>query len=222
MSDTSFMKKLGLVFVLLFAAFYLWQTPGLVTGKLGKAEIDQYIGAADKQLSFPDPGAKVRILTRVRAWAEADDGKPFYMLNLMRHYPELKRFPGSPNVQMTPKEANAYYEKAATSLLVPNAGSLPFGTDIHDKALITIDGDPTNDNWSRLLLVRYPNRRAFLQLLASPDYAPLEPYKMMALEVLLVPTTGDVVAPDLRLALGAVLLITFLLVGWLRSSRRRA
>lgn len=218
MNNKTFMTRLGAAFALIFVAFYLWQTPGWLTGKLTPAEIDRHLATADK-LTFPD-GTKERILKRVRAWAEADDGKPFYMLNLMRHYPQLKPMPGVPELDMTPQEANAYYEAEATKLLVPNGGSLPYGSDIHDQALIPIGTDAAFDNWSRVLVVRYPSRRAFLELLSDPRYAPLEPYKMMALEVLLVPTAGDVVAPDLRLALGATLLLIFLAVGWRRAARR--
>jgi hypothetical protein len=222
MNHSSFMIRVGAVFVLLFAAVYLWQTPGLVTGKLQAAEIDQYVGAAEKNLEIPDPATKQRVLERLRAWAQADDGKPFYMLNLMRHYPKLVEPPGAPLLNMTPQEANQYYEDEATKLLVPNGGSLPYGSDIRFKeALIPIGTDPAFDHWSRILLVRYPNRRAFLQLVADPRYAPLEPYKLRALEVLLVPTDGDLVLPDLRLAVGGVLLLSFLGLGWYRSAHIR-
>src|SRR5215213_6933045 len=46
---------------------------------------------------------------RLRAWAEADDGKPVYMLNLMRYYDELRPFPGAPDFQGSPEESNTLY-----------------------------------------------------------------------------------------------------------------
>ena len=42
---------------------------------------------------------------------------------------------------------------------------------------------------------RFPSRRAFLSLLADPAYGPVEPYKKMALELVLVPVSGEVVLP---------------------------
>jgi hypothetical protein len=63
-------------------------------------------------------------------------------------------------------------------------------------------------------MVRYPNRRAFLSLVADPAYAPFVPYKFMALEIVLVPVSGEVRVPDLRLVVGGGLLILFLTVGW--------
>ena len=51
-------------------------------------------------------------------------------------------------------------------------------------------------------MVRYPSRRTFLELLSHPSYAPLEPYKFMALEIDLVPVSGDKVIPDMRWLVG--------------------
>ena len=78
---------------------------------------------------------------------------------------------------------------------------------------------PALDDWSRVAVVRYPSRRAFLSLLADPAYAPYEPYKFMALEIALVPISGDVVIPDLRWIVGGILTVLFLLVGWIRTAR---
>ncbi|MBA5639344.1 hypothetical protein H3H37_19975 [Duganella sp. LX20W] len=223
MRNSAFMARFGAALGLVFVAVYLWQTPGIITGKLAKPEIDTYLAAADKNLEMPDPALKQRVMQRLRAWAEADDGKPFYMLNLMRHFPKLVEPQGAAPLNMTPQAANTYYEDQAFKLLLPNAGSAPYGSDIRFKdALIPIGTDASFDHWSRMLLVRYPNRRAFLQLVSDPRYAPLEPYKLRALEVLLVPTDGDLVLPDLRLATGAVLLLAFLGMGWYRSARQSA
>jgi hypothetical protein len=47
----------------------------------------------------------------------------------------------------------------------------------------------------------------------------MEPYKYMALEIDLVPVSGDMVVPDLRLIIGGSLLILFLGVNLLRAAR---
>ena len=215
-----FLIKLGLAFVAVFATMYLWQNPGLVTGKLSTTEIDQYLGQAGKQVPFP-PGRKEPILKAVRAWAEADDGKAFYMLNVMRFYDAVKKIPGAPEFQGTPVEANAYYEAKATALLVPQAGSAPFMANTQGRNVISSDSDaPELDNWSRILLVRYPNRRAFLQLIADPRYAPLERFKAMALEFLLIPVPDVMVLPDPHTILGLALLFIFVAVGWMRAARK--
>ena len=56
--------------------------------------------------------------SRVRSWAEADDGRPVYMFNLIHFLPQFRTFPGAPEFKETLKEANAYYEK---SIMWPGA-----------------------------------------------------------------------------------------------------
>jgi hypothetical protein len=68
--------------------------------------------------------------------------------------------------------------------------------------------------------VHYPSRRRFLQLLAEPSYAEVEPYKFMALREDLVPISAGRVLPDFRLVVGGSLLAAFLGIGWWRAARR--
>ena len=88
------------------------------------------------------------------------------------------------------------------------------------EAHSNLDGfDPAIDDWSRILVVRYPSRRAFFELLTDPQWLKFAPYKIAALEIALVPASGQVVIPDLRWVLGAVCLIVFLGACWLRATR---
>jgi hypothetical protein len=45
----------------------------------------------------------------------------------------------------------------------------------------------------------------------------MEPYKFIALEIDLVPVSGKMVIPDLRLVAGLGFVIIFLLVGWISA-----
>jgi hypothetical protein len=69
--------------------------------------------------------------------------------------------------------------------------------------------------------VRYPSRRAFFELLSNPQWLKFAPYKIAALELVLVPTSGQVVIPDLRWVMGGACLMVFLGTGWLRATRKR-
>ncbi len=215
MRNDTFMLKLGSVFVLLFAAFCLWQAPGILTGKLTEAEIEQHLVQADKNLHLGS-----RTVQRVRAWALQDDGKPFYMVNLMRYRDKNQPVEGASVYPGTPHETNAHYENIAAPLLIGRGGSLPFGGDTQAPSVFPIGADDAYANTlGRVLVVRYTSRRAFLQLLSDPAYAPVEPFKAMSMEFLLAPTHGETVAPDLRLALGAILLLIFTTLGWMRARR---
>jgi hypothetical protein len=60
-------------------------------------------------------------LLRLRVWAENDDGRPIYMLNLMRHFDQLKSITGGPT-SGTPEEANAHYEETVEPMLLGKGG----------------------------------------------------------------------------------------------------
>ena len=69
--------------------------------------------------------------------------------------------------------------------------------------------------------MRYPSRRAFFELLTDPQWLKFAPYKLAALELALVPASGQVVIPDLRWVIGGACLIVFLVAGWVRAAREK-
>ncbi len=218
MKSSSFMPKLALVLLLLFGGFWAWQTPGSWRGHLTLEEVDFHYQMIEKNLAMPAE-KKAEVLARLRAWALADDGRPVFMLNLMRYYPQLRRFEGAPAFDGTPLESNQYYETSVMPLAFAH-GSYPlFAGMTQGQNLIGHAAEL--DDWSRVIVMRYPSRRAVLELFADPAYAPFEPYKMMALQVVLTPTYGGIVVPELRWMVGGALLILFMAIGWLRAAIRR-
>lgn len=205
----------GTILAKLFTAFCFWHSPR--RRKLTREEIDHYMAIIEKLPARAAEGIQA-FTSRIRPWAEADDGKPVFMLNLIRFYPQLHTFTGAPEFKGTPEEANAYYEKSITPLWLSHAAYPVFAGASQAKNLINIH--PEKD-WGRVVVCRYPSRRAFLKLLSDPSYAPMEPYKFIALEIDLVPVSGEIVVPDLRLIIGGSLLVLFLAVNWLRAARRR-
>ncbi|MGN6167711.1 MAG: hypothetical protein ACTHQQ_06020 [Solirubrobacteraceae bacterium] len=203
----------GAALVGVFAGFWRWHSPP--AKKLTRGEIDHYLEIIS---GYPAPRDSSEFIARVRSWAEADDGKPILMLNLLRYFPELRRFPGAANFDGTPEEANAYYEKRLTPLWLRKASyPLAGGTVLGENLIQT---QPMGESWSTAMMVRYPSRRTFLQLLADPTYADLETYKLMALEIDLVPLSSERAIPDLRWIAGGSLLALFLGTGWLRTPPR--
>lgn len=210
--------RLGILFAALFLAFCVWQNPGLVRdNRLSAAEIDAAVRYVDQKLPF-DGADKAQILQALRAWGEADDGQPVYMLNLMRYFDRLHTMPGVAQLSGTPQQANAYYEDRAMALLMKAGGYALYAGNVQGPNIL--EHRAGMDHWSRVLLVRYTSRRAFLKLLTNPAYLPIEPYKMLSLELILAPTTSELIIPDLRFMLGAVLLAVFLLRGWLGARRQ--
>jgi hypothetical protein len=214
-----------IVLAAVLAAVYLgvsyWQSGSQLTA----SELDGYLKALERQLP-KDLEHRAEFLARLRAWGENDDGQPVLMLNLMRFHKTLQPFPGAPE-RGTPEEANAHYEKAVTPMLLKRGGYPLVGGDAmrvrgrdHPESNLLVY-DPALDNWDRMLVVRYPCRRAFLDLVSDPAYLQVMPYKLAALQVVLVPVSGALVVPDLRWVVGGVGLAVFLLAGWVRAARRR-
>ena len=217
MKKLGFMSVLALAFAAAVLAIFVWQNPGVTGDRLSKAETDAFLKAADRQLSLP-PAEQAETLQRLRYFADHDDGRPVYMLNLMRFYPKVRSLPAGPPADMTPAKANAYYESRAVPMLLPRGGSAPFmGTSEGPDVL---PYEAAGDDWSRMLLIRYSNRRAFLQLVADPRYPAIMPYKLASLQVVLAPFAAQMMMPDTTLTAGALLVIAFLGLGWWRAERR--
>lgn len=199
-------------------ALWLWQTPGLLRAKLSADEIDRYVDLMQKQLPVP-PQERAELLARVRAWAEADDGQPVYMLNLMRLHEQLRSFPGAPEFAGTPQAANQLYESEVVPILLGNGGYPLFSGTVQGPNLVGYD--PSVDRWSRVLVVRSRSRRAFLDMMTDPAYGPIEPYKLMAFDTYVAPMSAEVIVPDVRFVAAVTALAIFLAAGWWRAAHRR-
>src|SRR5258707_4248835 len=202
---------LAAVLVSLYLAFWAWHSQG--RGKLTQAEIDQYVAIIAK-LPLPEKGVQA-FIARLRPWAEADDGKPVYMFNLIHFFPGLQPFPGAPEFKGTPEQANAGYERSLIWLWLSHASYPTFIGVPQARNLINTQPERT---WENMTVVRYPSRRTFLKLISHPTYAPLAAYKFIAVELDLVPVSTGTIVPDLRWFVGGGFIIVFLLVGWIRPA----
>ncbi len=200
--------------------------------KLSRADVDHYIGILERDLP-PELEDRQEFISRLRAWAENDDGRPVYMLNLMRFFDQLRPFPGAP-VTGTPKDANAHYETSVVPMLLKRGGYPVLAGSVtklsaakasaakveggQDRTSNLMVYRPELDNWDRVLVVRYPGRRTFLDLVTDPRYLEVMPYKLSSLEVVLTPVSGQLVIPDARWIAGTAGLANLLLAGWIRAA----
>lgn len=199
---------IGIVLIVVYVIFWRWHSQG--SGKLTKEEIDNYISIIEK---LPIPEEEIQaIVSRLRPWAEADDGKPVYMFNMIHFFDEVRMYPDAPEFKGTPDEANNRYMKGIIGLWLRHASYPMIDGAGQRPNLINIE--PERD-WAHATVARYPNRRTFLKLNADPAYAPCSPYKFMSMELDLLPITGKIVVPDLRLLVGGVFLITFFAINWI-------
>jgi hypothetical protein len=202
---------LAAALMVFYVAFWAWHSQG--AGKLTQVEIDQYLAIIEK-LRLPEKGVQA-FAARLRLWAEADDGKPVYMFNLIHFFPRVQTFPGAPEFKGTPEQANAHYEKSLIWLWLSHASYPTFIGTPQAKNLINMQPERT---WGNMTVVRYPSRRTFLKLISHPTYAPLAPYKLIAVELDLVPVSSGTIVPDLHWLVGGGFTVVFLLVEWVRTA----
>jgi hypothetical protein len=217
MKRTRFQWLLGLAFVALWFAVWLWQHPGARGERISAEDMARYERALSTAVIPKD--VRDQLLARVRAWSASDDGRAVYMLNVLRFNPELRRFEGGPTDGGDPHESNARYEAAAGPLLLKHGGYPVYAGEVQGPNLL--EHRALLDRWDRTLVVRYPSRRAFMEVIVDPEFLKVVPYKLMALSVMLVPTKVELLIPELSTLLGAVLLVVYLAIGWWRASRRR-
>lgn len=197
---------LALLLLVVVGSFWYWQAPG---NKLSPVEIDSYLERMDADLPMPS-AEKAEFLSRLKSWGEADDGQPVHMLNLIRFHQQMPPVPGHSEFSGTAEEANAHYEKVIVPLLVergiyPVFASSAQGVETEAGNVSNLLGyDEALEGWDRILLVRYPSRRAFLDLASNPTYLTVVPYKLAAIDLGFVPLDKQYMMPDLRWLLALV------------------
>ncbi len=220
MKPYRFEMLLGAALLGLFWALCQWQAP---VDKLTSEEIDTYLGRMAQSESMPEEEI-AQMSARIRAWAERDDGQPVYMLNLMRYYDQLRPMSVLKGFEGDKVAANAHYEDAVLSMVLKRGVFPMLAAETQDwdtgPYVEMLGYEQARENLDRVLVVRYPSRRAYLDMATDPEYLDIAPYKLGALGVALIPMSGELVIPDLRWAAAAVLLLIFMLVGWWRSARR--
>ena len=205
----------------LFAAVWFWLAPG---SRMTPREISDYLEQLESGMVMEDP-EKIEFLSRLRHWAEGDDGRPVHMVNLIRFRNPMSPVPGHPEFKGTAEEANAYYEGEIVPLLIargiyPVVALSPQRLDARGGELTNLMGFASElDRWNRVMLVRYPSRRAFLDLLTDPTYMAVMPFKTEAIDLVLVPLNKHYGVPDPRWMVGLAGL--GLLLGILARVNRR-
>lgn len=206
----------GMVFTSLFAAFFLWQTPWLWNDPLAPEEIDRLTTSIEQHAVMP-AAEKADFIARVRAWAASDDGHPVMMVNLLRNREALGELPPGLEFAGTPQEANAHYEKLVAPLALKRGEYPMIGGDAQSRSLLASGIDTVA--WDRVVVMRAPSRRAFIEFMADPAYGPTVPYKFAATDVVLLPIDAETSVPDLRWIVGGALLSLYLFMLWRRAAR---
>jgi uncharacterized protein (DUF1330 family) len=110
----------------------------------------------------------------LKRFLEEDPGGPVTMLNLLRFKPDGGR------------ESYNKYAKAIVPFLEKVGGEVLYLGD----AKTPLVQPPSGNDWDAVLLVTYPSRQAFSQMVADPEYQQITHLRTEALDAaVLQPTT---------------------------------
>lgn len=175
------------------------------------AEVDRYCTIIAERFPLPDGVDRDALLARMRGFGNRDDGRDIYMLNLLRNHQAMAkgRDPAG-SFAGTPDAANVIYEANAKPILM-RSGAFPIFAGKVEEENVVGSGNPAEDNWTRVLVVHYPSRRHFFELLTNDRYLTKADFKTYAMHMALVLVKRELVIPEFRFLALAGAVIAFLL-----------
>ena len=147
----------------LYALFWLWYCG--VKGRLSKHEVEIFIS------SFEAKGLSESALSNIREFLEQDDGREFFMINLL----EIK----SPKRE-SQKLLMGYFKKFMSGM-IPRGGHPLFLANAAAKNIENLNCEHS-DNWSSLGIIRYRSRRDFAQIVLNTFGSEHHADKLLSLE----------------------------------------
>lgn len=186
----------------LYALFLLWQNRWF-SKPLSGAEVDTYLDKLapdDRKQESSDAEQRAGFHTFLRA----DDGKPFYMVNLMQYRKQAVYPDGLHPEVKTGREANALYSKAVVKELLKR-GSYP--VFLSRKLANLYSAGEGTDFFEEVGIVRYRSRRDMLEMASSPPFQAAEPHKWASMEKTVVVPTRKLILFDPTVIVPALLLI---------------
>jgi hypothetical protein len=156
-----------------YGAFSLWYNGW--RGPLTAEEVEGFMKRFEATSIDRDPER----LEAARAFLESDDGKPFFMLNLIRLYPDPVIDPGRGDprpAQKVLEEYTGYFMPA----LLRRAGHPTFVGRAAGRYLEHWGVEP-DPGWTMAGVIRYRSRRDMVELATDPRFGPKHAYKIAAM-----------------------------------------
>jgi len=195
------MRKPLLIFGTLYSLFLLWQNRWF-SKPLTDTEVDAYLSKLatnDKEQESADTDQ-----ASFHAFLRDDDGKPFYMVNLMQ-YRDKALYPDSSHPEVkTGRDANVLYSKAVVKELLKR-GSYP--VFLSRKMANLFNAGEGTDFFEEVGIVRYRSRRDMLEMASSPSFQAAEPHKWASMEKTVVVPTRKILLLDPSIIVPALLLL---------------
>jgi hypothetical protein len=156
----------------LYGVFSLWY--GNWRGPLTPEEVERYM-----QRAATNPQLEPDRLAALRRFLEQDDGREFYMVNLIATHREPVPMPGSGEKRHARDVLKGYTDHFMPALF-RRAGHPAFAGPAAG-AYLEHWGVESNPGWSFSGVIRYRSRRDMIELATDPKFEPAHAYKIAAM-----------------------------------------
>jgi uncharacterized protein (DUF1330 family) len=114
---------------------------------------------------------------QLKAFIElVSDDTPIVMINLLKFRDHANYPPDSGFTPCTGREAYQRYAAAAGPIIGKLGGGLQWVADV--KCVVI---GPVSESWDEALLVKYPTRKSFMDMVAMPEYQKIGVHRTAAL-----------------------------------------
>lgn len=191
---------------------------------LSQAEVEEHMANVRNmfvKVGVPDANGGValeQILAEFRYLAEHDDGKPIYMLNMMKWRDKALFRPDIEGVQdMTAEQADIAYNEGLFYELAKNASHTAYLAKAYPNAIsygVKVDGDA--NHWGEIGIFRYSSRRDFFNMVGSDSYLNIVYFKLASMgHIAITPTQPHGLLlnpmPNLPVLLSFIFVIAYML-----------
>jgi len=164
-----------LAFVLLYLAFLVWY--GGRGKPLSQAEVESLLTEMKRRAGKQAQEDESPLLQQFRELTQNDDGRDYYMVNLLK-FRKKALYPEGSTFGDDPLAANDRYNRAIIPLLFKNGGHPVFLGQVQGRFL-----HPEHaDDWDQVGMVRYRSRRDMLKMAAEIAGLGVDIHKWAALE----------------------------------------
>ena len=147
----------AIIFVLLYIAFLFWY--GGKGKPLTAVEVEALLAEIKKRAGKQDAEEESHILQQFRDLTQNDDGREYYMVNLLK-FRKKALYPEGSSFGDDPLAANDRYNRAIIPLLFKHGGHPVFLGQVQGRFL-----HPEHaDDWDQVGMVRYRSRRDMLKM----------------------------------------------------------
>ncbi len=102
---------------------------------------------------------------QMAGFLEPDDGKPIYMLNLLK-YKDKAEYKDGRVTNLSGREAYHLYVEGVKKCLEKVGGEMTFSATVRRLTLGSVD-----ELWDEVAVAMYPNRTAMMQMMQLPEMA---------------------------------------------------